>query len=298
MSRSTCIARRSGPRPPPTPAASRRAPDAQTGARSLNAAATHGRHLAARLERPPRSGDSLLRRRSRSTASNSRAARRIASMPARRRCPITRLRCRRRLATRRTTRPSAISTVTANTKSCCTRPAWQRQLAARRHRCADLPGVQTRRHPALDHQSRAQRPRRRALHAVPGVRLRRRRPRRIRLQDRRRHHRRHRQGDRRRQAPTGSRPNPPGEARRGDGAAPRGHERRRLHPERAGISHRVRWPDRQGAGQRDLSTAAPSRHRQPDARADEGDLGRWPRQPHRPFPRRRRLSRRRATRAS
>ena len=44
-------------------------------------------------------------------------------------------------------------------------------------------------------------------------------------------------------------------------------------------------------------TYLPRRHptdRQPDARADEGNLGRRTRQPHRPFPRGRRLSRRRA----
>ena len=62
--------------------------------------------------------------------------------------------------------------------------------------------LQAQRDPVVAHRPRPQHPGRRALHAVPGVRLRRRRPGRGGDEDRRRHPVRHRPGDRQRRAPT------------------------------------------------------------------------------------------------
>ena len=106
-----------------------------------------------------------------------------------------------------------------------------RQLAAGRDRCADPAGLQARRHAALDDQPRAQHPRRRALHAIPGLRLRRRRPRRGRLQDRRRHDRRHGQSHRRRERQLADARIRGRDAGLGHRAAARGHEPRRFHSE-------------------------------------------------------------------
>ena len=69
-----------------------------------------------------------------------------------------------------------------------------------------LEALQARRHAPLADQPRQEHPRGRALHAVHGLRPRRRRHGRGRLQDRRRHRRRRGQGHRRRRAPTTATP--------------------------------------------------------------------------------------------
>ena len=187
-SRSTCIARRSGN------LTATRSQARANRARSCESTAPHGRNVAARLGRPPRSRDSILRRRSdrrRRTAAQRavslRGRRARAALSLDRVADAGRLHAERRVGRRSRRRRPVRNRAAPDRRG-------ERQLAAGRHRCADFPGLQTRWHPALDDQSRAQRPRRRALHPVPRVRLRRRRTRRVRLQDRRRHHRRHRQG--------------------------------------------------------------------------------------------------------
>ena len=72
----------------------------------------------------------------------------------------------------------------------------QGQLPVRLHRQHDRRRRQARRHPPVAHRPGPQHPLRRALHAVPGVRLRRRRQGRGRHEDRRRHGRRNRRGHR------------------------------------------------------------------------------------------------------
>ena len=113
-------------------------------------------------------------------------------------------RAARRTRTRPTTPASATSTATAsyeivlkwdpsnakdNSQSGYTGNVYRRRVPAQRH-------------PAVAHRPGPQHPGRRALHPVPGVRLRRRRPGRGRHEDRRRHPLRHRAGHRQRRPPT------------------------------------------------------------------------------------------------
>jgi hypothetical protein len=124
--------------------------------------------------------------------------------------------------------------------------------------------LQAQRHPAVADQPGPQHPGRRALHPVPGLRLRRRRRRRGGDEDRRRHRRR----------------------------APAGHRQRlrglpqlqRLHPDRAGVPDHVQRPHRRRPVDRELRAAA--RHGLL--------LGRQLRQPRRPVPGRHRLPGRRS----
>ncbi|CAG7647456.1 hypothetical protein SBRY_40672 [Actinacidiphila bryophytorum] len=140
----------------------------------------------------------------------------------------------------------------------------QGQLAVRLHRRHDHGRHHARRHPAVAHRPGPQHPLRRALHAVPGLRLRRRRQGRGRDEDRRRHHRRHRQGDRQLQR--------------------RLPQLLRLRPVGTRVPERLQRADRRRDADGQLRPAA--RHRL--------ILGRQLRQPGGPLPGRHRLPRRQA----
>ena len=140
----------------------------------------------------------------------------------------------------------------------------QGQLPVRRHRQRVRRRVRAERHAAVADRPGPQHPGRRALHAVPGLRLRRRRQGRGRDEDRGRHPVRHRAGDRRRQR--------------------RLPEQRRLRADRARVLHGVHRPDRRD--RRDHQLRPAPRHGL--------QLGRQLRQPRRPVPRRHRVPRRSA----
>ena len=103
--------------------------------------------------------------------------------------PISAARQHRRATLRPTTPASATSTATASYEIVLkwdpTNAKDNSQSGVHRQRLRRR--VQARRHPAVAHRPRPQHPRRRALHPVPGVRLRRRRQGRGRHEDRRRH---------------------------------------------------------------------------------------------------------------
>ena len=143
------------------------------------------------------------------------------------------------------------------------------QLAVGLHRQRLHRRVQARRHAAVADRSRAQHPRRRALHAVRGHRLRRRRQGGDGGEDRARDEGRHRRLPQAR---------PGGERRRHARSTGR---QRRLRAVRARVPDGVQRPDRRGDGDGELRGAA--RH---------GELvGRQLRQPRRSLPRDRRLRR-------
>ena len=263
---------------------------AQTGPVRVNLTAPHGRNVAARLGRPPRSGDSLFRRRSGEGVEQ--PGRKYRFMPTRPRCPISRFPCRPRPATRRTTPPSAISTATASTRSSCTDRRGEGQLAGRHHRRADLQAykldgtllwrinlgrnIREGAHYTqfmvydLDGDGRAEVVCKTADGTVDGAGKV--------IGDAK--------ADWRHAESAGE------TSRLGDRAAPRRHERLRLHP--AGPEFLTVFDGLTGAA---LATATylPRRHpddRQPDA--EQWATGASLRQPRRPLPRLRRLSRRRA----
>ena len=267
----------------------RRSPPRKPARFVLNLAATHGRHLAARLERPPRSGDTLLRRgrgRRRRTA-----AQRAVSLRSRqrRRCPITRSRCRLPLGY--TPNDASVGDLDGDGQY----EIVLHQTGVRKDNSqpgvTDAPIFQAYKLDGtllwtinLGHNVRE------GAHYTQFLvydfdgdgRAE------FVCKDRRRHHRWHRRGAGRCQARTGSRPNPPARMP-GAVTAPR-----REGTSRAGFI--VSGPEYltvfDGLTGKALAseTYLPRRHPDTDSptpEADEGDLGRRPRQSHRPVPRRR-----------
>ena len=189
------------------------------------------------------------------------------------------------LPTARTTRASAISTATASSNS----SSSGIRRTPRDNASAGLSGRQLLDAYTIDgtrlvaDRSRAQHPRRRALHAVHGLRPRRRRPRRSGLQDGRRHRRRRRQGHRRRARritarssfrPTAFRCRPPTTR-----ATARSSPARVLHDLRRAHRRRARHGRLSSRPRSDRRLGRRRRKRQQRQQLETAAIGSWPRSP-------------------